>query len=513
MSPGSDVYINPICSQMDQLLMQCESIDDVLLLLTTHRGVFFVHNLVTALQVLGTLSQEAGDALATNVLLRDPRYNVLSRDLLRFTPKLDFLAMTNVACALWQLGHKHYGLLSRMLRPLLAEPIPDTETLLRCAQAYAWAGYQTQHHFFAHCATALAEAAPELSPAQLVKACSLLGGAEHYNARFFAAAEDALLSGDVLSQLHPSDVSVVAAAFAAHLRPSHDALFSRVAEVVEREAERMAPSDVALCMQAFRRVALCFEGAIRASLAAFDVPLRHAWLLRERAPGVRVADVTTVLECAAFFGVHSELTLGALDYLHDRVDEVGERAAINAVYAMAVFGASSTHSQLLTYLFRKIGAGTAWEKQRARVFHLWVCQRVQFPFVEVRLPRRCIDVGLRAWCQHRRGFGCPFPDEVRAIAADLEEMRVRHRTFVPVPETPYEVDIAVGLRKEALLVISEVARNSSTAVGGTLLQLRHLKAQGWRAVVVPRAEWLRVAGDSPEERHAYLHSVLGRLHT
>lgn len=512
VSPGSDVYVNPICSQLDQLLLKCENTDDVLVLLTTHRGVFFVHNLVTALQVLATLSQEAGDDLKTNELLRDPRYNMLSRDLLRFTPKLDFVAMTNVACALWQLGHKHYGLLSRMLRPLLSEPVPDSETLLRCARAYAWAGYQTQHHFYAHCAAALAEAAPDLSPDQLVRACSLLGGAEHYNAPFFQAAEDALLSNGILeSKLHTHDVSLVAAAFAAHLRPSHDRLFSCIAEVVEREAAVMAPSDIALCLQSFRRVALCFEGAIHASLAAYDLPLRRAWLLRQRADGIRAADVATVLECAAFFGVRSELTLGALDYLQDRVDDVGERSAINTVFAMAVFGASSTHSQLLLYLMRKIGAGTAWEKQRARVFHLWVCQRLQFPFIDVRLPRRCIDVGLRAWCQHRRGFGCPFPDEVRQIAAELEEMRVRHRTFVPVPNSPYEVDIAVGLRKEALLVVSEVARNTAIAVGSTLLQTRHLKAQGWRAMVIPRAEWLGVVDRPSADRQAYLHSVLGRL--
>ena len=41
---------NPICSQMDQMLLKCEEVEAVLALLVTHRGVFFVHNLVTAIE-------------------------------------------------------------------------------------------------------------------------------------------------------------------------------------------------------------------------------------------------------------------------------------------------------------------------------------------------------------------------------------------------------------------------------------------------------------------------------
>ncbi|CAE7905097.1 unnamed protein product [Symbiodinium microadriaticum] len=88
------------------MLLKCEEIESVLALLVTHRGVFFVHNLVTAVQVLGSLAEDAKDPMAVNRLLRDPRYDVLLRDLFRFVPKLDFLAMTNVACSLQQLDHK-----------------------------------------------------------------------------------------------------------------------------------------------------------------------------------------------------------------------------------------------------------------------------------------------------------------------------------------------------------------------------------------------------------------------
>lgn len=507
--PGSAVYANPICSQMDQLLLKCQDTEEVLALLVTHRGVFFVHNLVTAVQVLGALTEEEGNHIALNELLRDPRYDLLIRDLLRFVPKLDFLAMANTACSLRQLDHKHYVLFSRMLRPLAKQPAPDAATLLRCVHAYNWAGYQAQHEFYAHFSAALAEMAPSLAADHLVEACALFGQAEQYQVRFFRAAESALLGRGILErELAPQQVSAVAVAFTAHLRSTHDELLAGVADVLVRDAPRMEVSDIALCFQAFRRMALCFDDAVKAGIDAAVGPLRRAWLLRKRADGVRTAHVAALVECAAYFAVRTNLVEPLLDYLDDRVDEVGEKAAIHTVFAMCLTGAVATHSRLLLYLFRKIGAGTAWEEQKVRIFQLWISQHIQFPWLDARLRRRCVEGGLHAWCLHRRGYGSPFPDEVREVAAELDAMGISHSAFVPVRDTPYEVDIAIGKRKDALLVVSELARNTLQPVGGALLQIHHLQAQGWHCVVVPRRVWLGLPAAPSGARQQYLESLL-----
>eukprot|EP00933_Yihiella_yeosuensis_P051312 TRINITY_DN49209_c0_g1_i1.p1 TRINITY_DN49209_c0_g1~~TRINITY_DN49209_c0_g1_i1.p1 ORF type:complete len:623 (+),score=84.54 TRINITY_DN49209_c0_g1_i1:50-1870(+) len=509
IAPGTAVYVNPICSQLDQLLLKCDETESVLALLVTHRGVFFVHNLVTAIQVLGALAEEKGDHIAVNRLLRDPRYDVLIRDLLRFVPKLDFLAMTNIVCSLKQLDHKYYMLFSRMLRPLLQQPPPDVSTLLRCIQAYSWAGYHQQTNFYAHCAGVLTDSMENLDPDDLVQACVLLGGASHYQGRFFEAAERRLLSKGEFDEsgLSPRQVVQVADAFTAHLRTTHDGLLAGAAMILEREAENMEPRDIVRCLSAFRRVALRFDGAMRAGLHALTPRLQRAWLLRQRADGLQASDVATALECAAYFGIRTKFDQVALDYLDDRADEVSERASIQTVYAMCVSGGVASHSRLLLYLFRKIGAGTAWEAHRMRIFHLWVSQLLQFPWLDARLKRRCIDAGLRAWCLHRRGYGSPFPDEVREVAAELEAMGVSHRAFVPVPETPYEVDIAIRDRKDALLVISETARNTLEPVGSVLLQMKHLQDRGWKCVVIPRKAWRGLA-PGPGGRESYLRSLL-----
>eukprot|EP00929_Paragymnodinium_shiwhaense_P104659 TRINITY_DN69275_c0_g1_i1.p1 TRINITY_DN69275_c0_g1~~TRINITY_DN69275_c0_g1_i1.p1 ORF type:complete len:660 (-),score=101.84 TRINITY_DN69275_c0_g1_i1:90-2069(-) len=532
VAPGSEVYANPICSQMDQTLLKCDDIEDVLALLVTHRGVFFVHNLVTAIQMLAALAEERGDKLVVHELLRDPRYDLLVRDLLRFVPKLDFLAMTNVACSLWQLDHKHYLLLRRMLRPLLKQPVPDMATLLRCAQAYAWAGYRAQNDFYTRCAQEMGAAADFLNTTQLVEACAVFGHVETYHQAFFVPAERVLLGQGLLlrqpaassgegatttalsvavadRQLRPDEVSVIAKAFAAHLRTGHDSIFDAVAQYVAVEAENMSIPLLARCAGAFRRLVLRYDAAIEASLKRTSVELERAWLLRRRIKGVRPSDVSTLLECAAYFGIQSDMTRIALQYLEDHVDEVDEASAIQIVYAMSALGCTGMLPNFLLLVFRKIGAGTSWEADKIRVFHLWVCQLLQFPWLDVRLPRRCISGGLRTWVLHRRGYGSPFPREVRQIADELQLMGVSVQTFVPVPETPYEVDLAINGRKDALLVQSELSRNTLDPVGCTLLQLRHLRSRGWRCAVVPRRLWATLQeADDEQARQTYLRSIL-----
>jgi len=509
--PNTTVYANPICSQMDQLLLKCPEHEDVLALLVTHRGVFFVHNLVTAVQVLGALAADGSiEKMALNAMLQDPRYDLLIRDLIRFVPKLDFLAMANIACSLRQLGHKHYVLLSRMLTPLLRQPAPDVTTLIRCIKAYTWAGYTAQDDFYAHFAGVLAERIEELNPAQIVDACRLFGDAAQYQVKFFVAAEEALLTSGMLEEdMEPHEVAIIAKAFSSHLRTNHDALFDAIARVLERDASKMQVQDISSVLSSFRRLALKYDAALEAGLLGVAPALWEAWVLRKPLDDVKPSDVATIIEAAAFFGVKSDdLLRPAMDYLDDRVDEVGEQSAINVVYAMCLTGAISTHGRLLLYLFRKIGAGTAWEKHKVRVFQLWLAQQLQFPWLDAKLRRRCVEGGLRAYVLHRRGFGCPFPDNAREVAAELTELGIPCRLFVPVPDTPYEVDVVVGDRKDALLISSEVSRNTMQPVGGTLLEMQHLKARGWRCVVVPRRLWMSLESAPQGSRKQYLEGLL-----
>ena len=85
------------------------------------------------------------------------------------------------------------------------------------------------------------------------------------------------------------------------LRSQH---FAVIATLVESEAPRMSHGDIALCLDAFRRVALRFDGAVVAGLTACAESLRRAWVLRQKAE-LRTAEVATLLDCASLFGISS----------------------------------------------------------------------------------------------------------------------------------------------------------------------------------------------------------------
>ncbi|KAK1442786.1 hypothetical protein BgAZ_303040 [Babesia gibsoni] len=52
------VYVNELCMQMDQLMFNCKDHEDLLVLLVTHRGAMFLHNLVTALKLLQSFAEQ-----------------------------------------------------------------------------------------------------------------------------------------------------------------------------------------------------------------------------------------------------------------------------------------------------------------------------------------------------------------------------------------------------------------------------------------------------------------------
>ncbi|ORM40824.1 uncharacterized protein BXIN_2335 [Babesia sp. Xinjiang] len=51
------IYVNEVCMQMDQLMSKCEDHEDLLVLLVTHRGVMYLHNLVTAMNMLQAFAE------------------------------------------------------------------------------------------------------------------------------------------------------------------------------------------------------------------------------------------------------------------------------------------------------------------------------------------------------------------------------------------------------------------------------------------------------------------------
>ncbi|CAD7926617.1 unnamed protein product [Amoebophrya sp. A120] len=111
------------------------------------------------------------------------------------------------------------------------------------------------------------------------------------------------------------------------------------------------------------------------------------------------------------FDIQSTACKAALDshiaplllYVERHVDLVTEQGAIDATFFLASAGGEKIqrYKYLLRLLFQKIGQGTIWERQKRKVFTLFLAQCLQFPHLDAQLPSRCLNEGLRAWSLHR----------------------------------------------------------------------------------------------------------------
>ncbi|KAF4756205.1 hypothetical protein FOZ63_001689, partial [Perkinsus olseni] len=134
--PPVQVYLNPICQQMDAKLRKLKTTEEILAAIITHRGVMFVQNLVTAVEMLATTVDDEAAGLVdvtkegrylmdqvmsapveekqtrknmlVNDLTRDPRYKLLLRDIGEFAENLDTRAIADVLGSLQSLGHRQF---------------------------------------------------------------------------------------------------------------------------------------------------------------------------------------------------------------------------------------------------------------------------------------------------------------------------------------------------------------------------------------------------------------------
>lgn len=181
-------YVNPICMEMDKLLLALNSIDDVLSHVISHRGVFYVHNLVTSIQLIAILSVKSKTTELTE-LDSDDRFQLLLSDLKENRNHLDLVASINTLLSLQRLGVRNFLMFNAFLEPLLNAPFKsdsenDITQVIRTAQVYRWSGY-CDGVLFDHCARALEDGRIFLNKEILVEACKILGSLDSHHIAFF----------------------------------------------------------------------------------------------------------------------------------------------------------------------------------------------------------------------------------------------------------------------------------------------------------------------------------------
>nr|CEL64140.1 TPA: hypothetical protein BN1204_000580 [Neospora caninum Liverpool] len=305
------------------------------------------------------------------------------------------------------------------------------------------------------------------------------------------------------------------AAIISPLQSIPDSVLTAVASRFEVASSAFSLSSIVTLLTAFKSRSLHFPTCISLAISRVTPHLRVAANVRHRAT-LTVEEIGDLLESCTFFGDRtprksdrpgettaeitsghlrivedvnskSELMDAAAAYLEQHLDEISERTAMQVTFALAaVEGATSRHAYLLSFVFRKMGKGTEWQRNKVRVFQLWLSQVLQFPWLHYNMPQRCVFEGLRAWCMQRGGYGAPFPREVAELSEMLTRLGVEHKAFVQVPGSPYELDILLrsrGAQHTVIMVTNECAPNTFAPVGGSRLQEAHLALAGYSQIL------------------------------
>ncbi|CDJ29641.1 LOW QUALITY PROTEIN: uncharacterized protein EMH_0004370 [Eimeria mitis] len=462
-----DVYCSDLCLQLDRLIFSCATAEEVLRIVSSHRGAFFVKNLVSALKHLAALSIQSRSSTSAGSSSKEQE------------ERNKAAAATAAAAAAAAAAPP----LSQLSLKLPAPPTWPQERL-------------SVFHFFS--ALSGEEAAVERSFSRRIEAESIVRDPRqdlrlHRNVLTFAAAADVVLSLRILNHPHYPLLSALLPALRTVPLPHLPPYLQQQQQQQQQEQQQQEQEEAEAELQQQQELQEHpYDDQQQQQRRRSCNSSRSCRSIREQ-QSPKIEDNKELLLAAA------------ARYLEDYIDCISPAASLDALLAFS----SDVHAP--GFLLRKIRQDTAWEKQQQQLFWVLLLQQLLYPPLDYRLPMRCIHESLRAWCVSRGGLSVEFREEVLGVSSVLRALGVLHRTAVSINESPLPVDIVIPAPDgslSALIVTQECARNTMALCGGSMLLSVHLKSMGVKRVLaISRNKWRRA--DAEEQKNI----ILNRLET
>ncbi|KAF4653935.1 hypothetical protein FOL47_010225 [Perkinsus chesapeaki] len=524
--PPVEVYLNPICQQMDSKLRKLTTTEEVLTAIITHRGVMFVQNLVTAMEMLAhTVDDEAGHLvdvtrkgrhlmdqvmsaavedketrknMLVNDLTKDARYKLLLRDIGEYADSLDTRAIADVLGSLQSLGHRQFTLCGKLLRTLYKPglSVDSLHTMLEIAGGLQWMGFIRAHKFYASLALAVSRA-PGLTMEEIGLGMRAFGRLESVHPLFFEKVSSLVLQNDgktLVPGLSLELITSLAIGFSKHRFPAHDSVILACADYLANNIEEFAEKDMfkemIAIVAALDNHQLAHPTAMTKVLHSC-VPVAKEGLTWGEPMGhvIGLSSFGDLLQACANFSVGEALAHYSpiIEYMVEHVDYVQEDTAIKALWATCLMPElQSRHEYGMTLLLRKLCSGTGWESEKLRVGWMWICQAIDFPYVDHLIPKVFAADCIREWIKSREGYSVPFAFLCEELSKVLTAYEIPHETCVHIEDTPYVADIVLteGIQKRAIVILSEFSRNTDEPIGSAAIQVRHMKERGWHVIAL-----------------------------
>ncbi|EDL46098.1 hypothetical protein, conserved [Plasmodium vivax] len=330
-----------------------------------------------------------------------------------------------------------------------------------------------------------------------------------YNPSFFKMSEKVVYY--YTQYLTPTNFSMIADAFSKHriFALEHDRFFFHLSKLMEKNFDKFSYGDIFLILNSFKRMNLLFQRCIILGAEKFE-PYFHQLYINRRQCSLSLKEVSILMESLAFFHFPhkaiDQCITAAVNYLEDYIEEIDEETAINISYALVLSNVYHTNTYFFSFVWRKIGKSTYWEKRKNQICLLWLSHMIQFKWMEYDLPKFCVLECLKIFFLKRKENMFSFSKILSSVSQILDEFHIGHDVSVDI-YGPYVLDILIGGdKRQVIMLTQDTTRNEiGRQLGDSKIVIGHLQLFGYNVRPL-NTKYFDSLGD--RERREYVRAIL-----
>ncbi|CRG94758.1 conserved Plasmodium protein, unknown function [Plasmodium gallinaceum] len=329
-----------------------------------------------------------------------------------------------------------------------------------------------------------------------------------YNPEFFKISEKVVYY--YTPYLSPFNLSMIADAFSKHriFTIEHDRIFFHISKILEKNFQKFSYENIFLILRAFKKMNLFFEKCIILSANKFREYFHYLYINRKESI-LTLKDVSVLMESLSFFNfTHKfidQCIIAALNYLEDYIDDIDEETSINISYALILSNLFHVNTYFFSFIWRKIGKTTYWEKRKSQIFLLWLSHMIQFKWLDFDLPKFCVLESLKVFYLKRKENMFSFSKIIYNISKILDDFQISHEVSVEI-DCPYVLDILIKKNRQVIMLTQDTTRNEITReLGDFKIISNHLKLYGYNVKCV-NTKYFDSLND--ENKREYIKNIL-----
>ncbi|SPJ12927.1 conserved Plasmodium protein, unknown function [Plasmodium sp. DRC-Itaito] len=305
-----------------------------------------------------------------------------------------------------------------------------------------------------------------------------------YNSSFFMIAEKMVYY--YTQYLTPSSISMICEAFSRHriFSIEHDRLFCHISKLVENNFSKFSLEHLYIILSSFKKMNLFFERCIILVCKKFKKHFSSCYIRREQSI-LSLNEISILMESITFFNFQNkyidEFIVSCINFLEDYIDDIEEETSINISYALILSNMVDINPYFFSFIWRKIGKTTYWEKRKSQTCLLWLSHMIQFKWLEYDLPKFCVLECLKVFYLKRKEMKFSYSKILQNISKILNNMNIQHDIYVDI-YGPYILDILIKDTRNVLMLTQDTTRNEIYKdLGDFKIILNHLKLFGYKA--------------------------------